>query len=99
MKQRIEDLSPELLARISQDAAQKERQRLAALEEMRGEGTEELVQRAIDRGLSPESIALEALEIVRTTQCRSLEAPPGTSPKSRSNRVSVLAQALVRKQR
>ena len=94
---RVEDLNPELLAEVRREAATRERARLAALEQMRGPGTEELVQRAIDRGQSPESIAVQALEILKTAQCQSLVAPPGTPPKSRANRVSVLAQALVRK--
>jgi hypothetical protein len=79
------------------DAMTKDRQRLAALEGMRTPETEELVSRAIGRGVSPESIAVEALEIVRAGSLKALAAPSGTPKNSKTSRLSLLAQALVRK--
>jgi hypothetical protein len=61
----MSDIDPELLADLRREGAKKERTRLKALETMRTPETSAQIDKAIEDGSSPESIAMELLEVIK----------------------------------
>jgi hypothetical protein len=86
---RREDIDPELLASVNKDAAARERARIAALEAMRMPATSALVDEAISKGWSPDTVALQAFEIVMT-----IDPADGLEGKPKLSNTQLLADVL-----
>jgi ATP-dependent Clp protease, protease subunit len=84
----LQQVDPDLVASMYADAGKRERERLTALNKMMAPGCEAIVQKAIESGASPASIALECFEIVkegnesqaRVNQLKRDAAPAGGVP-------------------
>jgi ATP-dependent Clp protease, protease subunit len=84
----LQQVDPDLVASMYADAGKRERERLTALNTMMAPGCEGIVQKAIESGASPASIALECFNIVkegnesqaRVNQLKRDAAPAGGVP-------------------